>query len=78
MMISIALALKPMEISRVTPELITEMLDNPNVVQAIRNDLRKTEQIGYKEEWRLGLITPDQDRLDPNLAVRFVRDGQPN
>jgi hypothetical protein len=65
---SIALALKPIVIGRVTPELITEVLVNPNVVQAIRNDLRKTGQIGYKEEWRLGLITPDQDRLDPNLA----------
>jgi hypothetical protein len=68
---SIDLSLKPAINNHVTPEFITEILGNPKVIQVIKNDLLKTSQIGYKEEWRLGLITPDQDRLDPNLASQI-------
>jgi hypothetical protein len=49
----------------VTPEFITQILGKESVVQAIKKDLTKTGLIGYKEVWRLGLITPDQDRYDP-------------
>jgi hypothetical protein len=51
--------------NRVTPELIAEVLCQESVIHAIKNDLMKTGQIGYKEVWRLGLITSDQDRYDP-------------
>jgi tetratricopeptide (TPR) repeat protein len=50
----------------VTPEFITKILGQENILLAIKNDLSKTRQIGYKEMWRLGLITPDQDIFDPN------------
>jgi hypothetical protein len=49
----------------VTPEFIAEILCQESVIPTIKNDLMKTGQIGYKEVWRLGLITPDQDRFDP-------------
>lgn len=65
---SIDLSLKPAVNNRVTPEFITEILGNPKVVQVIKNDLTKTRQIGYAEEWRLGLLTPDTDRYDLGLA----------
>jgi hypothetical protein len=65
---SIDLSLTPAVGNGVTPELIAELLDNEGVVQVIKNDLLKTGQIGYREEWRFGLITPDQDKLDPKLA----------
>lgn len=51
--------------SGVTPELIEEILGQESIIQAIKNDLLRTGQIGYKEVWRLGLIAPDQDRFDP-------------
>jgi hypothetical protein len=68
---------------RVTPELIAEVLCQESVISAIKNDLMKTEQIGYKEVWRLGLITPDQDRYDPRpsqlsrqeITKRFAEDN---
>lgn len=50
----------------VTPQLILEVLRQESVVVAIKNDLARTGQIGYKEIWRLGLIAPDQDRFDPH------------
>ena len=65
---SIDLSLRPAVGSGVTPELITELLGNEGVAQVIKNDLLKTGQVGYREEWRFGLITPDQDRLDPSLT----------
>jgi hypothetical protein len=37
-----------------------------SVIQAIKNDLAKTAVL-HKEVWRLGLITPDQDRFDLSL-----------
>jgi hypothetical protein len=49
----------------VTPEFIQEILGQESIIQAIKDDLMRTGQIGYKEVWRLGLITPDQDRFDP-------------
>ena len=65
---SIDLSLRPAMGNGVTPELVAELLGNEGVIQVIKNDLLKIGQIGYREEWRFGLITPDQDRLDPNLA----------
>jgi hypothetical protein len=49
----------------VTPEFIARILGQKSVISTIRDDLMKTGQIGYKEVWRFGLITPDQDRYDP-------------
>jgi|GEM_PF-1724880 tetratricopeptide (TPR) repeat protein len=51
----------------VTPEFVTKILCQKSIIQAIKNDLTKTDQIGYKEMWQLGLITPDQDRYDLSL-----------
>lgn len=58
---SIGLSIKPVVTTAVTPDLISQILGNENVIQVIKNDLSKTGQIGYREEWRFGLITPDQD-----------------
>lgn len=63
------LSLKPVYTNVVTRDLIEEILENQNVVQVIKSDLLKVRQIGYKEEWRLGLITPDQDKVN----LRFDR-----
>ena len=65
---SIDLSLKSAVNNHVTPGFIAEILDNPKVVQVIKNDLMKTGQIGYQEEWRLGLITLDQDIYKLDLA----------
>jgi len=54
--------------SSVTHDFIVEILHQENVINTIRNDLRKTGLIGYKEEWRLGLIPPDQDIYGLSLA----------
>jgi predicted DNA-binding protein YlxM (UPF0122 family) len=56
--------------SRVTPELITEILKDERVISIIINELKKTCQIGYKEQWRLGLLTPDIDTYD--LSYNFL------
>lgn len=50
-------------VDHVTPELIKEILDQQDIVQIIKNDLGRTNSITYKEEWRLGLITPDLDLI---------------
>jgi hypothetical protein len=68
---SINLGLKPAPNQSVTPGLIAEILQDPKVIQVIHNDLRKTGQIGYREEWRLGLVTPDQDFLKPPAYSRL-------
>jgi len=66
------LSLRPTVGNRVTPEFVAELLGNAGVIQVIKNDLMKIGQIGYREEWRFGLITPDQDRLDPGLAGQLI------
>ena len=52
----------------VTPDLIRKILSQESVIAAIKDDLAKTGQIGYREIWRLGLITPDQDTFDLRLS----------
>jgi len=51
----------------VTPGFIVDLLGKESVINAIKNDLMKAGQIGSKELWRLGLLTPDQDIFDPRL-----------
>jgi hypothetical protein len=51
---------------QVSPELITKILNQENILRVIKNDLAKTGQIGYMELWRLGLITPNQDTFEPH------------
>ena len=46
---SIALPLLPRLTNSVTPELIIEILNEQSINDAIKNDLKKTMQIGYKE-----------------------------
>ncbi len=69
---SLDLAIQPVLNQEVTPEFITEILRNENVIQVIRNDLMKTGQIGYREEWRLGLISPGQDMVNLNISRTAV------
>jgi len=59
----------------VTSEVITEILSEESVGNIIKNDLKKTLQIGHKEQWRLGLLTPDKDTYDLsyNLLSRKER-----
>jgi hypothetical protein len=61
--------------SSVTPEFIAEILSEDSVINIIKTDLEKTRQIGYKEQWRLGLLTPDIDTYDLsyNLLSRRER-----
>ena len=72
---SIALPLLPRLTNSVTPELIIEILNEQSIIDAIKNDLKKTMQIGYKEQWRLGLLTPGMDKYDLsyNLLSRKER-----
>lgn len=50
----------------VTPQFIQETINNnESIIKIIKDDLMRTNQIGYKEVWQLGLITPDQDKFDP-------------
>ncbi len=56
---SLELPLKPAINNRVTSEYIREILADEKVMGVIKNDLAKTRQIGFREEWRLGLITPE-------------------
>ena len=62
---SLASSVKFVGTKGITPGFITEILNQETIVNAIKNDLRKTDQIGYKEVWRLGLITSEQDWFDP-------------
>lgn len=48
----------------VTPDLVMDILREKTVSDAIRQDLQRTCQIGGKEQWRLGLLTPDMDTYD--------------
>jgi hypothetical protein len=64
---SINLSIQSALTDNVTPEYIARILDKESVIDAIKGDLMKTSQIGYKEVWRLGLITPDQDKFDLSL-----------
>jgi hypothetical protein len=50
---------------KVTPEFIATVLEDQDVINAMKVDLSRIGQIGYKEVWRLGLITPDQDKFHP-------------
>ena len=71
---SLASSIESASTHDVTPQFIEEILRQENVIQAIKNDLMRTGQIGYKEVWRLGLITPDQDRFDPRPSVLSLRE----
>jgi hypothetical protein len=65
------LAVKSNIPSKITPEFIAEIIHQENVINTILNDLRKTRQIGYKEEWMLGLITPDSDLIAANTTNKI-------
>jgi hypothetical protein len=62
--LSIPLPLASRSTNVVTPELIAEILGEESVINAITGDLKKTYQIGDKEQWRIGLLTPDTDTYD--------------
>lgn len=64
---SIRLPLLSISTNGITPEFILEILGDESVLNAIRIDLEKTRQIGAKEQWRLGLLTPDIDTFDLSL-----------
>jgi len=63
--------------SSVTPDLIGEILRQESVLHVIKSDLIKTGQIGYREIWRLGLITPEQDKFEPH-STELSRQKQIN
>jgi hypothetical protein len=71
---SVELPMHLTSVDKVTPEYIATILTDAGVVKAIKNDLSKTDQIGYKEVWRLGLITPEQDRFDPRPSQLSLRE----
>jgi hypothetical protein len=70
----LAFSIRPTSTDGVTPQFIEEVLGQESVIAAIKNDLARTGQIGYKEVWRLGLITPDQDRFDPRPSELSLRE----
>ena len=65
--------------NHITPTLITEILRDESVLDVIKKDLEKTRQVGCKEQWRLGLLTPDIDMYDLsyNLLSREQRLSRP-
>jgi len=42
-------------------EFLMQVLDDEDFKTAIKNDMRKTHLVDYKQMWRLGVITPDID-----------------
>jgi hypothetical protein len=64
----VPLVAQPDAAEKVTPEYVQAILADKAVIAAIKDDLSKTGQIGYKEVWRLGLIVPDRDQFDPGLS----------
>ncbi len=61
---SIVASIASLPATGVTPHLIEEILSQEAVIRAIKSDISRTDQVGYRETWRLGLITPDQDLFD--------------
>lgn len=53
------------------PKLLEEVLNDEDFRTAIRNDMRKTHLVDYKQMWRLGVITPDIDIVVPKEAHHF-------
>ncbi|UCH51277.1 MAG: hypothetical protein JSV54_00455 [Chloroflexota bacterium] len=45
--------------------LVKELLIDEQVKERIKSDINKTRLIGHKEQWRLGLISPDIDTFNP-------------
>jgi hypothetical protein len=73
--LSSALPLPPRSTNVVTPELITEVLSEQSVIDAIKEDLQKTRQIGGKEQWRLSLLAPGMDTVNSSYN-QLSRQGQ--
>src|SRR5512142_719392 len=59
-----ALPVTPRATDAVTPEMIVDLLQEPCVVDAIKQDLSRTRQVRGKEQWRLGLLDPSCDIFD--------------
>ena len=57
----------PTQKNEVGPDDIMFILNQPSVIEEIKNELKKTRRIGSKEQWRLGVITPDTDIFDLSL-----------
>lgn len=70
---SINLMLAPLATNTVTPDLILKILSEESVKNAIKIDLQKVCQIGGKEQWRLGLIMPGTDTVDPFFRIPIKR-----
>ncbi len=66
---------QPVGTTGVTYDFILRLLAKEAILNAIKNDMQKTGQIGYKEIWRLGLITPDQDIFDLNPSSSTRQEG---
>ena len=64
---SVTLPIQPRFVNKGYPEFILEILDEESVIKAIKDDLKKTSLIGEKEQWRLGLLTPDSDKFDLSI-----------
>ena len=66
---SVTLPVQPRLANKVNPEFILETLNEESIIKAIKDDLKKTSLIGDKEQWRLGLLTPDLDKFDLSLNL---------
>jgi hypothetical protein len=65
---STRLALRPPRDRQVSPEFIQEILGGKELIDAIQKDLSRVGQIGGRERWRLGLIRPGHDQIDPSIT----------
>ena len=45
------------------PKLLEEVLNDEDFKTVIRNDVRKTHLVDYKQTWKFGVITPDIDSV---------------
>jgi hypothetical protein len=52
----------------ITPETILNILKEDSVRKAIKTDMERINQIRFKEQWRLGLITPSMDKYDLSFS----------
>ena len=70
---SVALPVQSRTINELTPEFILGMLSEDSVIRAIKKDLEKTSEIGDKEQWRLGYLTPGMDTYDSSSQIHLRR-----
>jgi hypothetical protein len=54
---------------------VNEILEREPIRDTIREDLRRTELLGYRESWKLGLVTPQTDWVFMGTDIQSIPPG---